>query len=267
MKSKIRNLKITASLCVAVLLMAQGIFAQQSTRAAMRPEGRLYATAAAGAKLLAVNLKSKRVTVIGNTGFPFSLALALCPGGGAYTITNTFDPNKAQLATLNLRTGVARLVGSPLGQALSTMGMTCSQDGTLYAIGQANSMDPDYNSLYTVDRETGLATRIGPTSVSAGMGGFLMALAFAPDGTLYGANVKALFRIDRFTGHAMKVVDFMEVTSVMGLAIDEDGNFFIADFVAQSSIYMLNVATGMATPILNTGLPFVHNLAFKTEDD
>jgi hypothetical protein len=53
----------------------------------------------------------------------------------------------------------------------------------------------------------------------------------------------------------------------MGLAIDEDGNFCIADFVAQSSIYMLNVATGMATPILNTGLPFVHNIAFKTEDD
>ena len=267
MKSKIRNLTITASLCVAVLLMAQGIFAQQSTSAAMRPEGRLYATAAAGAKLLTVNLESKTVTVIGNTGFPFSLALALCPGGGAYTITNTFDPNKAQLATLNLRTGAARLVGSPLGQALSTMGMTCSRDGTLYAIGQANSMDPDYNSLYTVDRETGLARRIGPTSVSAGMGGFLMALAFAPDGTLYGANVKALFRIDRFSGYAMKVVDFMGVTSVMGLAIDEDGNFCIADFVAQSSIYMLNVATGMATPILNTGLPFVHNIAFKKEDD
>jgi hypothetical protein len=49
----------------------------------------------------------------------------------------------------------------------------------------------------------------------------------------------------------------------MGLAIDNAGNFYVADFAPVSSIYALDVSTGVATPILNTGLPFVHNLAFK----
>jgi len=245
----------------------------------------LYATAMSGAKLVAFDLEDKTVRIIGDIGFPFSLGLALCPAGRedqqrdedwlvddqgqrqvAYTITNTFNASEAQLATINLRTGAATPVGSPLGQALSIMAFTCSPDGTLYAVGQSNSMDPDFNSLYTVNRKTGLASRIGPTGVSAGMGmgGFLMALAFAPDGTLCGASVSTLFRIDPSTGKAMKVVDFMGVTSVMGLVIDDDWNFYVADFVPHSSIYAVNVRTGMATPILNTGLAFVHNIAFKT---
>jgi hypothetical protein len=145
------------------------------------------------------------------------------------------------------------------------MGMTCSPDGTLYAIGQADPSKPDFNSLYTVNRETGLASLIGSTGVQVQgpFSGFLMALAFAPDGTLYGANISTLFRIDPSTGEATKIVDFVGVTSVMGLAIDTEGNFYLSDFVPVSSIYALNVATGVATPILNTGLPFVHNIAFK----
>jgi DNA-binding beta-propeller fold protein YncE len=236
-------------------------------RAAEHPS-LLYATAEAGNKLVAFSLEAKRVRAIGDTGFPLSVPLAFCPPGGRpYTITNTFNPAKAQLATLNLDTGAATLVGSPLGQALTIMGMTCSPDGTLYAIGQFDSSNPDFNSLYTVDRGTGFALRIGPTGVQdqgSPYGGFLMALAFAPDGTLYGANVSTLFRVDPSTGEATKIVDFVGVTSVMGLAIDNHGNFYVSEWVAApSSIYGLNVATGVATPILNTGLPLVHNIAFK----
>jgi hypothetical protein len=235
-------------------------------RAAEQPS-LLYATAEAGSKLVAFSLEANRVRVIGDIGSPLSLPLAFCPPGGRpYTITNTFDPT-AQLAILNLGTGAATLVGSPLGQALSIMGMTCSPDGTLYAIGQFDSTNPDFNSLYAVDRKTGVASRIGPTGVQdqgSPYGGFLMALAFAPDGTLYGANVSTLFRVDPSTGQATKIVDFVGVTSVMGLAIDNHGNFYVSEWVAApSSIYGLNVATGVATPILNTGLPLVHNIAFK----
>jgi hypothetical protein len=228
----------------------------------------LYATAEAGNKLVAFSLEAKRVRVIGDIGSPLSLPLAFCPPGGVpYTITNTFDAT-AQLATLNLGTGAATLVGSPLGQALSIMGMTCSPDGTLYAVGQANTANPDFNSLYAVDRKTGLASRIGSTGVldpsdPSGFSGFLMALAFAPDGTLYGVNTNSLFTIDPSTGHATKVVDFVGVALVMGLAIDKDGNFYVSDWVAPSRIYAVNVNTGVCTPILNTGLPFVHNIAFK----
>jgi len=278
MRSRIKS-KTIADVFVSMTLLLSFSLVLSPAKSTEHPR-LLYATAEAGTKLVAFSLENKSVRLVGDTGFPLSLALAPCgPGpedaqrdedrdegrrrGVAYTITNTFNPHQAQLATVDLRTGAATRVGSPLGQALSIMGMTCSLDGTLYAIGQPNPMDPDFNSLYVVSRETGLASRIGSTGVSASMGGFLMALAFAPDGTLYGTSVSTLFRIDRFTGEAMKVVDFTGVNSVMGLAIDKDCNFYLADFVPQSSIYALDVHTGMATPILNTGLAFVHNIAFK----
>lgn len=227
--------------------------------------GPLYATAALGTELVAFN-HGNQVNVIGNIGFPFSLALAFCgPGQQPYTIANTFAGTDAQLATLNLQTGAATLVGSPLGQALSIMGMTCAPDGTLYAIGQSNSLSPDFNSLYTVSRETGLATRIGATGVSTTScpsHGFLMALAFAPDGTLYGVNDCSLFLVDSTSGAATKVIGFSGVSMVMGLAIDRNGNFYLSDFVNDSHIYSLDVNTGAATPILDTGLSHVHNLSF-----
>ncbi len=235
--------------------------------------GLLYGAAEVGTKLVAFNLEAGRVRVIGDIGFPNSLSLAFCrPGGRPYTIINTFDPANAQLATLNLGTGAATPVGSPLGQNLSIMGMTCSSNGTLYAIGQADLANPDFNSLYTVDRETGLASRIGSTGVVGGYAnGFLMGLDFAPDGTLYGANASSLFRIDSVTGHATKVVDFVGVdfvgvTKVMGLAIDRDGTFHISNFVPQvpgSTVYVVDVSTGAATPMLNSGLAFVHAIAFR----
>jgi hypothetical protein len=234
----------------------------------------LYATVppatGAATQLVAANVEAMRVRVIGSTGFPFSTALAFCPSEGkdrqevvTYTMINTFDPT-AQLAKLDLRTGVATKVGSPRGQGLHIMGMTCSPDGTLYAIGQLGPTN--FNSLYTVDRETGFASRIGSTGVNdptRGFSGFLMALAFAPDGTLYGVNTGTLFRVDRLTGVATKSVDLVAVRMVMGLAIDEDGKFYVADWVTGSKIYTLDLDTGMATPILNTGLDYVHNIAFK----
>jgi hypothetical protein len=231
--------------------------------------GLLYGTAVGGTQLVAFNLNAGSVRVIGNTGFPGSAALAFCrPGGRPYTITNMGSASE-QLATLDLSTGAATLVGPPLGQSLGIMALTCSPDGTLYAVGQLNTADPDFNSLYTVDRETGLASLIGATSVA---NGFLMALDFAPDGTLYGANAKSLFRIDPSTGHADKVVDFNGVTTVagvkrvMGLAIAKDGDFFISDYwpvPPASTVYALDITTGTATPILNTGLATVHAIAFK----
>jgi WD40 repeat protein len=230
--------------------------------------GLLYGTAAAGTQLVAFNLNAGSVRVIGDIGFPWSAALAFCrPGGRPYTITNMGSASE-QLATLDLSTGAATLVGPPLGQNLGIMGLTCSPDGTLYAVGQLSTADPNFNSLYTVDRETGLASRIGSTGASK----FLMALDFAPDGTLYGASASSLFRIDTSTGHADKVFDFNGVTTVagvtrvMGLAIAKDGDFFISDYwpvPPASTVYALDVSTGTATPILSTGLAMVHAIAFK----
>jgi hypothetical protein len=241
-----------------------------------------YAIDASDNELVAFSLKAHSVTVIGSFGPQASdgaLALAFCPLGGLvpYTIVNPFDPD-AQLATLDLRTGAATRVGTPLpsDQTLDIMGMTCSRDGTLYAIGEFDLADHPgtFNSLYTVDRDTGQATRIGSTGVldsldASGASGFLMALAFAPDGKLYGANsASTLFSIDKSTGTATKIVDLytapgIRLVNVMGLAIDSRGNFYVADFVSQSRVYAVNTSTGVATPILDTNFT-VHNIAFRT---
>lgn len=252
----IKNLTFATLAAMAVMVNPARAAEQPTLLYAIAPTG------AAGTKLIAINLQAGRTRLIGDVGFNWSVPLAFCrPGGDQYTIINTFDPAAAQLATLNLGTGAATPVGSPLGQNLGIMGMTCSPDGTLYAIGGSNPpLDPGFTSLYTIDRETGLPSLVGSTGV--GVGQFLMALAFAPDGTLYGASVSALFVVDPSTGQATKVVDFVGVAKVMGLAIDEAGNFYLSDYVPSSSIYALDVGTGEATPILNTGLR-IHSIAFK----
>jgi DNA-binding beta-propeller fold protein YncE len=279
MKTTLRpHFRIRTKFALAsTMLLLSMLFALPRARSGEEPRF-LYATAppASGADTLFVraNLEAKRVRVLGNTGYPFSAGLAFCPSEGedqqdvvAYTIVNTFDPT-AQLAKLDQRTGEATLVGSPHGQGLNIMGMTCSPDGTLYAIGQLGPTN--FNSLYTVDRETGVASLIGSTGVNdpkVGFSGFLMALAFAPDGRLYGVNVSTLFSISPKTGLATKEVEMSGVNSVMGLAIDEDGKFYVADWVPGSKIYTLDPVTGAATPILETHLDYVHNIAFKPHDD
>jgi len=223
--------------------------------------GLLYGTAAVGDQLVAFNLKAGKVRVIGETGYPLSVALTFCrPWGMPYTITDTFSPAN-QLATLNLSTGAATPVGSPLGETLGIMGLVCSPDGTLYA-SQSTASQVSSNGLYTVDRGTGQASLIGPIGADK----VIMALDFAPDGTLYGASPSALYTIDVLTGQATKVVSFSGVTKVMGLAISRDGDFFISDFFPLpqgSTVYALDVSTGAATPILDTGLALVHSIAFK----
>lgn len=257
---------ITPRIVTAFLAGVSLLFLLPGTpvRSAEKPS-LLYATAQVGTKMVAFNLQAHRVRVIGNVGLGISLPMAFCPPGRVpYTISNLFGPS-AQLATINLGTGAGMLVGSPMGEPQDIMGMTCSPDGTLYAVGQSDPTNPDYNSLYVISRVTGLASRMGSLGVSDGSGNdFLMSLAFAPNGDLYGANTTTLFRIDTATGSATKVIDFVGVSSVMGLAIDSDGNFYVADFVSRSRVYAVNTNTGVATPILDTGLPFVHNIAFRT---
>src|SRR5437667_5891420 len=92
----------------------------------------LYATGNKGNELLTIDLPSGATNVIGATGYPFSLGLAFSPAGTAYTITNMGSMTLAQLATLDLNTGAASLVGQPLGQSLMIMGVIDSPQGALY---------------------------------------------------------------------------------------------------------------------------------------
>jgi hypothetical protein len=138
------------------------------------------------ARLGAIDDGEFRLGVIGSTRAQAAIALAICPpgredgqGGVAYTIANAFSPQN-QLANLDLRTGAATLVGSPIAEEFDIMAMTCSSDGTLYTIGQLNPGNPDtFNSLYKLDRETGSATRVGSTGVTTDQQGRLLSRDFS----------------------------------------------------------------------------------------
>jgi hypothetical protein len=161
------------------------------------------------------------------------------------------------------------------------MGMTFSPDGVLYAAGDFVTTSPTFNSLYTIDLTTGAPTRVGSLGAGPNATDYIMSFVFDSHGNMYGASPTALYRIHlpdaegreartQEAGQgaqalATKVVGFIGSSAVMGIAIGEDGNFYAADFVPASRIYGLDVETGSLTPLVNTHIANVHNIAFKPE--
>jgi hypothetical protein len=276
---------LKASALAAVILIGSvyglgtpvGAASNESTAHA-QANATLFATGQQGAELLRIDVVKRTVEVVGPTGIsPQNLALAILPGWrAAYTIAHTQDPALAHLARIDLATGAMTLVGSnPLGQNLFVMGMTVSRNGVLYAAGDFMAKSPTFNSLYTVDLSTGLPTHVGSFGFGSSMRDFIMSLSFGPSGQLYGSSQKAIYRIDTTTGTATKVADIKGaallngVTRVMGLAFDQRGDLYACDFMPidashpmGSTIYTVDLATGQFTPLIRTGVAFVHNIAF-----
>jgi hypothetical protein len=228
----------------------------------------LFAMGEAGAELLLIDVEKGTVEVVGPTGVaPQSLALAISPGWRtAYTVAHTQDPALAHLAKIDLATGAESVAGSnPLGQNLYVMGMTLSRSGVLYAAGDFIPTSPTFNSLYTIDTNTGLATRIGSFDVGTAKMDFIMSLSFDPSGHLFGASQNSIYRIDPATGAATKVVDIVGATRVMGLAFDQQGKLYASDYIPLpkgSTIYTVDLTTGHFTPLIQTSIALVHNIAF-----
>ena len=238
----------------------------------------LFAMGEKGAELLRIDVRTGTVDVVGTTGAaPENLALAILPGWrAAYTIEHAQNASVAHLARIDLGSGAEALAGSnPLGQNLYIMGMTASRNGVLYAAGDFMPTSPTFNSLYTIDPSTGLATRIGSFGAGSTKRDYIMSLSFDPIGQLFGASQGAIYRIDTATGAATKVVDIKGTTlangvsRVMGLAFDQRGDLYACDFIpidalhpTGSTIYSVDLATGQFTPLIRTGVAFVHNIAF-----
>ena len=247
-----------------------------------RENSTLFAMGQNGAVLLAIDVENRTTTVIGPTGSPPplpSLALAITPDGtAAYTIAKANSPDLAQLAKIDLATGAATLVGQPLNNSvhypangLFVMGMTFSPDGVLYAAGDSTSPSPTFNSLYTIDLASGLASRVGSFGVGTSFSEFIMSFSFDPEGDMYGASMMSLYKIERTTGAATKVVDFKGASLVMGIAFDKQGRLYASDYIdltptlPGSTIYRVDLETGFFTPLFKTGIAFVHNIEFKPE--
>ena len=92
--------------------------------------------------------------------------------GLVYTLLQVSGSNNRMLATLNLNTGVATMVGSSTSRF---SGMTFHTNGTLYAVtGDGDPVCAE--CLYTINTNTGVATLA--TSLGNGTNG--EAIAFNP---------------------------------------------------------------------------------------
>jgi hypothetical protein len=138
------------------------------------------------------------------------------------------------------------------------MGLEFAPDGTLYAVGDLNQASPTFNSLYSVNLTDGAFTRIGSTGAPE----FFMDFAFDKNGTMYGASSRMLYTVDRKTGTATKVTDFVGGGDIMGLSYDaRKDSLYATDWkVPNSTLYLVDVQTGFLTPVAAVGYPMSHAL-------
>ncbi|MEK7325430.1 MAG: Ig-like domain-containing protein, partial [Chloroflexota bacterium] len=119
--------------------------------------------------------------------------------------------------------------------------------GALYATSENGGR------LYTVDKETGLLTLVGPTGFNGVPG-----LSFKPDGTLWGwAKGKGLISINLSTGQGTLMFASTTLTkNVEGIAWNNDGALLY--MVANRDLLVYNPASNTVTKIAG-------NLPYKTE--
>jgi hypothetical protein len=227
----------------------------------------LFYTTSGGAEVFAIKVRGRTITTrdIGPTNGGVCASLALSPSGTLYSMCGPLFGNQ-QLATINPKTGRAHLFGVAV-PGLAVMAMGFGHNGTLYAVGDCNpnanfectrGSDPNYNSLYRVNKTTGAFTRVGPTGAAQ----FFMDLAFDRAGHMFGVTstfnpspVPAiLYRINPATGAARKIVNLVGSNSVMGLAFGRNGQLYATDFAQNPGLYLIDVDTGFETAI--AALPF-----------
>ena len=246
-------MKFIANLAAAIALLASA--------AVLNAEPILYSTTGGGSTLVRIDVGAGTVTTIGDFGVPGAFALALSPKGKLYTVTQGFPAGgvNPQLARVDLATGLATPFGVNLNPE-NFMGIGFSRNGNLYGVN-ADSGTPNQNSLYRFNLKTGKAKKVGVT----GGCGDIMDLAWY-HGTMYGAAWDSLYRINQHTGQAELVTTLQGLTMVMGLAIDDDGNFYVTEIVDNSPLWRVDPVTGAVTAVPGVSLSFPHGLEFIPSD-
>ena len=220
-----------------------------------------------GAEIFAITVSGAKVTTrdIGPTHGGDCGSLALSPQRTLYSMCGPLF-GAQQLATINQKTGRARLFGVPV-PGLAVMAMAFGRNGTLYAVGDCNPAPTTfectpgprtYNSLYKIDVRTGAFTRIGSTGAPQ----FFMDLTFDRHGNMLGVTTTLnpsgvpaiLYRIDPTTGKATKLFNLVGSNYVMGLAFGRDGKLYATDNFQNSGLYVIDTKTGFETAI--AALPF-----------
>ena len=209
-------------------------------------------------------------------------SLALSPlTGKLYSMCGdplTFPLGDMELVTIDTNSGLKTPIPSGSVNQLAIMAMAFAPDGTLYAVGgcvpylalpfntpDCNPNAPGFNSLYTVDVQTGDVTLIGPTGAPE----YFMDLAFDSNGNLFGVTSAltpayppaVLYQIDIASGTAKNPVNLVGSSTVMGLAFDQNGKLYATDFTQNPGVYLIDSKTGFESAI--GALPFPFSTALE----
>ncbi|MHC4064616.1 MAG: DUF6923 family protein [Planctomycetota bacterium] len=160
--------------------------------------------------------------------------LTLAYGGGALgapIFAASFDSDslyEIDMASGQVSSGLAFVDSGGAPVDFTEGGLSLSPGGQLYG-SFAGALD----ALYTIDVNSGVVVEIG-------LLGFLdvSAIAFAPDGTLFGLDSAAdqLIVIDTATGQGQSVVNGigMEIGAVAGMGFSSDGSLYFVDAVTDT---------------------------------
>jgi hypothetical protein len=149
-----------------------------------------------------------------------------------------FNQSNNRFGTIDLWNGNFNLITNIGGTLINDLAY-CPTNGMLYGI--VNS-----TTLVTFNEINGTMTSIG--NFNAG----IESLAFRPsDGVLFGATQTALYIIDPVTGNATFVGNFGTPTNLgstgQNIRFAQDGNLYDSNTSANTDIYRINTANGVAT--------------------
>jgi len=212
-----------------VILTITGLtFSSLTLEAFAEPgSGTLFGTDAFNARLISINPSTGDKTVIGTSVVGPSLAVD--PATGIMYATSI--GGVGNFYSINPSTAAATLIG-PLVNADNAVGLDFRSDGVLFATAK-NQMGKGGKDLATINTSTGLLTIIGSLGVEK-MG----AIAFASDGTLYGATEStnnsdgSLYTIDTDTGEATFVIVILD-----GDSNPHPGGFSSIKFGCDGTLY------------------------------
>jgi DNA-binding beta-propeller fold protein YncE len=203
---------------------------------------------------------------------------------GSVYYTTSFSTGVAELWAIQVVDG--KITTTDIGSteaggcaslAMSPSGTLFSMCGNLFGVQQ----------LATIDTKTGLGTQFGAPITGLA----IMAMGFAPNGTLYAVgdcnpngptfecgpgpgpdpNYNSLYTVDVVTGAVTRVGSTGAPQYFMDLTFDRNGNMFGVTTTLNPSyipaiLYRINPATGAATKIVNlVGSNSVMGLAFAPD--
>ena len=231
----------------------------------------LYGTDPFISSLITIDPSTGTSSVVGGTVLGPSLAVDPTTG----IMYASSSGGAGLFYSINPSTGAETTIGS-LVNAQGAPGLDFSDDGTLYATVNTGGEKTGGTSLATINKSTGLVSIIGSLGVS-NMG----AIAFHPNGTLYGATEKKpegpfgeLYTINTTTGAATLVTAITD-----NLNFPHAGGFSSIQFGCDETLYYgggsfagdfgtINIDTGLYTQISSiTSQGSLGGLAFQLKCD